>query len=1065
MHRFLQPVTASLVKYLLLICAIAFTPAATAQLSAEAERGHAWLAAQPGPDGALKDEGGSIATAMQARSETARTLKLRSAIPVPLVDLIAADSDGNTEYLARQAIVLAAAGRATGPLVDALLSRQNADGGFAGAADYQSSPLDTAFALLALKAGRPADPGAARASAYLAERVRGLPPTAGAYLRSIASLALQSSDGSAATLQAIGQVNQSVLALQQADGGWGGVADTSLAYLALAGSNSDTSLQALVTTHLLSRQAANGSWGDDPYTTALALRALTARPALSSTSGGISGRIIDSASGLAIANATVVVDTVPGTQALTDAAGRFSFTGLPPGSYTVQVSAAGYASRTLQFSLPPATTAELGNVLLAKPNTVATIEGIAKDGASGLPLDGVTIALASGGGMAITQADGSYQMTGVAPGDFRVTASKAGYGSVAAEGSAAAGSVLVFSPVMLAQATTGSISGRIVDGASGLPLAGARVSITAATLAVLTGADGRFSLAGVNAGVAVIDISFAGYSSRAINAVVSGGGTTDFQTVPLNKTSTPSTTGTIQGVATDAKTGAVLAGVTIQVGGSATLSAMTGADGSFQIDSAAPGSVSLSASKSGYMTVSASATFGPGSVLVFSPQMPARPVTGVIGRVVDKATQAPLAGVRVDLNQTTQYAAHTISGADGSFALPELLGGSNYLRLSIDGYATRSVAFVGGGSLTDLQSIAMVRSETTVVISGKVTDIETGKALAGAAVAVLGTELAAVTDAAGSYRIEGVAQGNVTIRYSAAGYTGETVILEISAYGVVPIDRALRAGQGSSLALALSTAESAYGAYAPVAIRAVVTNSGGEAQSGTVSFTLIDQQGQFLDSIEATRAVEGGAPERIFSFAPGETAMEVSWNTRSHAPGAYTVLARLQQAQPGADGPGGVELAQKRSEFAITPTAAIGSARLTPLPAYSNVGATEQLGFRLDVVNQSNVPVHSALDYQLLSPAQAAIASGTVTIDMEPGDASQSILLGGPLHKFTASGLYQSTLATASGAAPAQFTSAPVSVAPATRIDPSYSAAPNIVTPDGDKRIKLEIRLQGVEQK
>ena len=164
-------------------------------------------------------------------------------------------------------------------------------------------------------------------------------------------------------------------------------------------------------------------------------------------------------------------------------------------------------------------------------------------------------------------------------------------------------------------------------------------------------------------------------------------------------------------------------------------------------------------------------------------------------------------------------------------------------------------------------------------------------------------------------------------------------------------------------------------------------------------------------------------------------------------------------------GPGGIELAQKRTEFAITPTEAIGSARLTPLPAYSNVGATEQLGFRLDVVNQSNVPVHSTLAYQLLTPAEAAIASGTVAIDMEPGEASKSILIGGPQHKFISSGLYQSTLATASGTAPAQFITAQVSVAAASCNETSYTAAPGIVTPDGDKRIKLDIRLQGVEQK
>ena len=41
----------------------------------------------------------------------------------------------------------------------------------------------------------------------------------------------------------------------------------------------------------------------------------------------------------------------------------------------------------------------------------------------------------------------------------------------------------------------------------------------------------------------------------------------------------------------------------------------------------------------------------------------------------------------------------------------------------------------------------------------------------------------------------------------------------------------------------------------------------------------------------------------------------------------------------------------------------------------------------------------------------------------------------------------------------------PIAVAPGTRIEPSYSVAPAALTPDGDKRIRIDIRLQGVDQK
>jgi len=73
-------------------------------------------------DGSLANEVSSLATALQDRSETAQALAaLAAAVPPRLADAIAAEPDGNTEYLARLVIALIAAGRDASAQVNLIL--------------------------------------------------------------------------------------------------------------------------------------------------------------------------------------------------------------------------------------------------------------------------------------------------------------------------------------------------------------------------------------------------------------------------------------------------------------------------------------------------------------------------------------------------------------------------------------------------------------------------------------------------------------------------------------------------------------------------------------------------------------------------------------------------------------------------------------------------------------------------------------------------------------------------------------------------------------------------------
>ncbi len=140
----------------------------------------------------------------------------------------------------------------------------------------------------------------------------------------------------------------------------------------------------------------------------------------------LDGTILDSA-GVAVAGATVTLASATFTAAAqTDASGAYSIAGMAPGSYTLDVQAAGYATAILS-GVNLTTGANLRNVSLG--NATIEVNGTAGDAAGALGQVDVSAFDAQGNlaADALTAQDGTFSLTTLAPGTYVLIASAPGF--------------------------------------------------------------------------------------------------------------------------------------------------------------------------------------------------------------------------------------------------------------------------------------------------------------------------------------------------------------------------------------------------------------------------------------------------------------------------------------------------------------------------------------------------------------------------------------------------------------------------------------------------------------
>lgn len=755
---------------------------------------------------------------------------------------------------------------------------------------------------------------------------------------------------------------------------------SALASLALQSGTDVSSAQAVtrITAYLLAQQGTDGGWQSDTLITAWALQAIAP---------------VSSDSGVRSAAAAFL----EGKQSADGSWGGDPY-----------ITAVAMRALSARANPAPAPGRVLGEVV---------------DAGSGLSLDGVTVST-DGGVSALSDATGSFILSGLTQGSYSVTFSRAGYQSRVMSVTLSAGQSLDVGRVQLtANASTSIVKGVVTSQSTGQALAGVTVTLGGSTTQTrVTDSSGRFEFSAVNPGNVTVSAAAPGYvASSGAGAIVAGQTLVFSPAMVLQATAaapvvdgganTGASTGIVRGQVTAKDTSLPLAGVTVSMSGAASLQQVTDANGRFEFATVPPGNVALTASATGYVKATGSASLAAGQILVFSPVLPKAepaPTTGTFSAlVVNAADNAPLAAAVVQLTEAGGVVTTATLDVDGRFSLT-LPPGSYVARYSLSGYGGVEQRFLlSAGARVDGGLVALSAIRTQSNVSGKVLDAN-GLPISGATVVVVGSDnLSAQTVADGSYGITNAGTTTVTLRASAVGYDTQSVTLQSSQ----PTDMSYTfnlsiQGTAGASVYQLSVSPASVAGGADVVGQAVVVATGNTAVQFVPQFQIRDSAGQVVATGVATQA---GIPLGTVALNPGaERSMSLAWNAAQFAPGSYSMVARL--IEPGSQStsnPAGVVLAERAAAFVIQPSSKLlGSVTANPPVLRAGTGTAVALTGNLQNGGNSELPAdtyklsvrNSKTNVEVFATSQSASAmavNGLASLDLggwTPADAGDYVL-------------------------------------------------------------------------
>ena len=781
-----------------------------------ANTGTEWITSQAQPNGSYRGAH-AIAQDHQATAEALRTfevLGLGTQIGQASAQVFVTNQAfSNTETLARQIIAKADANGSTATLVAQLLSYQSAeDGGFGEFPGYNSTVLDTAYALEALAiAGKLGTPELAFAVGYIQQHQnanggwavqRNLPDAVytSTIVRAVALYRAHYNVESSLAAAA-----HYLLGLQAPDLTWPSTLENASAVLALGPWMSNPSLLNGALTALKHAQATDGSWGQDVFLSALALRAIWVgeqrNSGTAASLGALRGRVVDVVSGGPIAGATIQLSGNTSLSLLSAADGGFMLPSIAPGTYTLTVTKSGFGGVSGVFDVAGGIVKDVGDVGLTLNNDSSLVQITVVDAISLQPVADVAVRFDT-----TTHYEGSTSASGaldfglVIPGTYTYQLLHPSYqsqaGSLAVQ--AGIGNRLRFALLPKSAETDSvpvTVSGRLVSSIDGAVIADATVLLNGLLTAV-TDAQGRFTFVQAGIGEQLLEISADRYANAQIKVVLPNGASGELGDLSLSPTSTPlpDDVSAFRLTLFDAETNALISGAVVSLTGNTdSYSATTDGDGKVSLDVIAPGTYTLNIAHAAYLPYVGYATL-PGSqqtaahhgLVALDNQLAPTSLT-ISGTVIDGETGQVVPAASVFVNDIALAA----TDSNGHFAIPDQTSGTYRVQVRANGYSDThfNVNFPWGanGDVGDLPVFAATQAQTPthLTLNGLVVDSVTGQMLPDVTVRLVETAQQAVSGLSGQFVLSDIALQTFQLDLSADGYLSQTATVNVEAFGSV----------------------------------------------------------------------------------------------------------------------------------------------------------------------------------------------------------------------------------------------------------------------------------------
>jgi len=489
----------------------------------------------------------------------------------------------------------------------------------------------------------------------------------------------------------------------------------------------------------------------------------------------LTGRVVDIANNQPIAGSRVALKDSKEHQTTTDEQGNFRLTQMPTGKVTVEALADGFLPRTVSTTLIAEQENAVGDVALTGG---VFLQGHVIDGVTKLPVASATVRVVDPpSSPTLTGDEGEFRILGVSESEGELKVEADGYGP----------QTVAFDPQHLVDIAVellgaGSVTGRVLNGATGKPLEGAQVAVSGTSLTATTDDQGRFRLERLRCAPTELKAAAPGFAPK-----------TD--TVEVTDQETPPVEIVLGGAATLAGTlvdgnrdpAAPIPGATIRIADT-TLSAQSGADGSYSLSGVPAGAASVQVVADGYRPEQKSMELGDGSNRLDFSLTGGEGVGGTVVYLGD-GEPVPVEGATVSVRGTTLSAR---TDAQGRFSLEGISPGPAVLIGSAEGFQEARVD-------CDVRSDSEIRIglHGDASVRGRVLSAATGQPLPGADVRVVGSPIRTKTDAGGQFEASEVRSGNTTVGVSHAGYASQQVPAELTAAQTTSLEDVLLAGDAT----------------------------------------------------------------------------------------------------------------------------------------------------------------------------------------------------------------------------------------------------------------------------